>query len=524
LLTLEPAFTGNDRQELLRQIAFEEPRPPRQLNKRIPTELEIIVLKALEKNPAERYATAQELADDLRRFLDDKPIRARRPTLRQRLTKWGRRHKGVVASAVAALVVAVVALAVSTTWVWKENQDKNAALALAQQQREAAERARGKALDAVQRMLARVGDEWVADIPQMKEVRQHLLEDAAALYTDLIDLNLDDARAYHERAWVCHLLGRYHQARADYERAAAMEPGNAEYHGDLVCFFHNAFRVFPDGPAQSLYHARRMVELRPTDAEARTLLGSAYGDVGQRNEGSAELRKAAQLARGTALEHKLLAVFEKEAGNWRSVIAHLQQAREMPPPDLWVYYYLAQAHGHVGEGEQALAVTERGLELARRPSNEAAGTPLIRASWRGIEAPLSTGHALSAVPTSEALAALYWQRGGIYMGQKKYLAAVADFNKSLDVAASTSRLPWVYARRALAHLHLGHYEDALADVTRAVELSPDDLSNITCISPNLLASCPDGKFRAGMLELAGKTIELVSRQSSIDGSRMPDFA
>ena len=52
-------------------------RPPRRLNKAIPAELETIVLKAMAKNPAERYATAQELADDLRRFLDDKPIRAR---------------------------------------------------------------------------------------------------------------------------------------------------------------------------------------------------------------------------------------------------------------------------------------------------------------------------------------------------------------------------------------------------------------------------------------------------------------
>jgi serine/threonine protein kinase len=84
LLTLEPVFNGEDRQELLRQIAFEEPAPPRRLSKAIPEELETIVLKALEKNPAERYGTAQELADDLQRFLRDEPIRARRPTLVQR--------------------------------------------------------------------------------------------------------------------------------------------------------------------------------------------------------------------------------------------------------------------------------------------------------------------------------------------------------------------------------------------------------------------------------------------------------
>ena len=54
------------------------------MNRAIPSELGIIVLKALEKNPADRYATAHEMADDLERFLKDEPIRARRPTLWQR--------------------------------------------------------------------------------------------------------------------------------------------------------------------------------------------------------------------------------------------------------------------------------------------------------------------------------------------------------------------------------------------------------------------------------------------------------
>jgi serine phosphatase RsbU (regulator of sigma subunit)/serine/threonine protein kinase len=76
LLTLEPVFPGRDREELLRQIAIEEPRPLWRLNRAIPTELENIVLRAMAKNPADRYATAQELADDLERFLKDEPIRA----------------------------------------------------------------------------------------------------------------------------------------------------------------------------------------------------------------------------------------------------------------------------------------------------------------------------------------------------------------------------------------------------------------------------------------------------------------
>jgi tetratricopeptide (TPR) repeat protein len=109
LLTLRPAFTGEDRQELLRQIAFEEPKPPRRINHVIPAELETIVLKALEKNPAERYATAQELADDLERFVKDEPIQARRPSVVQRVRKWSRRHRTGVTAALICLLVALVA-------------------------------------------------------------------------------------------------------------------------------------------------------------------------------------------------------------------------------------------------------------------------------------------------------------------------------------------------------------------------------------------------------------------------------
>jgi WD40 repeat protein/serine/threonine protein kinase len=108
LLTLEPAFGGTDRQELLRQIAFEEPRHPRRLNRRIPAELETIVQKAMERNPVERYATARDLADDLQRFLSDQPIRAKRPSLLQRLRKWARRHRPLVWAGAAFLVTLVV--------------------------------------------------------------------------------------------------------------------------------------------------------------------------------------------------------------------------------------------------------------------------------------------------------------------------------------------------------------------------------------------------------------------------------
>jgi serine/threonine protein kinase/Tfp pilus assembly protein PilF len=92
LLTLAPVYDGGDRHELLRQIAFEEPKSTRRHNPAIPLELDTIILKAIEKNPADRYATAKEMADDLQRFLEGEPIRARPPSVARRLRGWCRRH------------------------------------------------------------------------------------------------------------------------------------------------------------------------------------------------------------------------------------------------------------------------------------------------------------------------------------------------------------------------------------------------------------------------------------------------
>jgi len=128
LLTLEPAFRGRDRQELFRQIAFEEPRPPRRVNPAVPVELETIVLKAMAKAPDERYGTAKALADDLDRFVDDKPILARRATIRQRTAKWARRHRAVVGATGVMLVLAVIGLAVSLIFIWREKGKTDAAL------------------------------------------------------------------------------------------------------------------------------------------------------------------------------------------------------------------------------------------------------------------------------------------------------------------------------------------------------------------------------------------------------------
>src|SRR5439155_10966092 len=78
LLVLRPAFDGQDRLHLVDQIGRQEPARLRMLDPRIPRDLETIIMKAIEKDPRRRYASAEALAGDLRRYLADEPIQARR--------------------------------------------------------------------------------------------------------------------------------------------------------------------------------------------------------------------------------------------------------------------------------------------------------------------------------------------------------------------------------------------------------------------------------------------------------------
>ncbi|HTI49584.1 MAG TPA: protein kinase, partial [Planctomycetaceae bacterium] len=135
LLTLKPAFPGNNRAELLRQIAEVDPAPPRKLDKHIPPELETIVMKAMEREPGHRYQAARDLADDLQRYLRDEPIRAQRPSLPQIAIKWSRRHWRMVISAAVLSLLAVVGLIVSTLLI---AQERDAARDAAGREREAA--------------------------------------------------------------------------------------------------------------------------------------------------------------------------------------------------------------------------------------------------------------------------------------------------------------------------------------------------------------------------------------------------
>lgn len=112
LATLQTAFNETDPARLIKQVSEREPARPSQVTPDIPHDLETIILKAIARNPKQRYQTARELADDLQRFLEGQPIRARRSAPLKRMWRWCRRHQLTclaVAASLLAVVLAVVA-------------------------------------------------------------------------------------------------------------------------------------------------------------------------------------------------------------------------------------------------------------------------------------------------------------------------------------------------------------------------------------------------------------------------------
>jgi serine/threonine protein kinase/Flp pilus assembly protein TadD len=462
---------------------------PKKLGQQVRGELDWIVMRALEKDRNRRYESASAFAADVQRYLGDEPVQACPPSAGYRLKKFARRNKaGLVTTGLVAAAL-VLGTAVSVWQAVEATAARGVAsqrLASEQQAHQDAveqgQRAQAhfkKALEAVQRMLTQVADEKVAAIPQMKEIRQRLIEDAVAFYTDLIALNPRDAQAYFERGKVYwQIMNKGDQAEADFLKAIELDPDNGEFHWALVdLLLWGPSKSSPLAQQRRLFHAKRAVELQPTPA-THDKLAEVYLRAGQTKAAVAEYKRGAELAPGSARAYKSLARADEIVGNYRSALANLQKAVEIAPSATWGYVELSKAHLTLGEREQALAVVNKGLGLGAIPSEDAAE--------------------------------LYSIRAEVYASQKKHALALLDWNKRFQLD-STRGVGWyLYKRRALAHFHLGHYEQALADIAKAVELQPDDTSNLVWNPEDLVASCPNEGFRKGILALADKTIGLLS--------------
>ncbi len=126
MVALRPAFAAAERAQLIERMLHAEPPRLRQLESRVPRDLETLILKAIAKEPSRRYQTAGEMAADLQRFLADRPIKARRSTATEQFARWCRRNPWLAGANIAAAVLTTV-LAIGSTlaaWTFHDQRDQ----------------------------------------------------------------------------------------------------------------------------------------------------------------------------------------------------------------------------------------------------------------------------------------------------------------------------------------------------------------------------------------------------------------
>ena len=182
MLTLRPAFDDKDRLRLVKRVSAGQPDPPRRLDPRIPRDLETVVLKAMARDPADRYQSAADLADDLGRFLADRPVGARRRSLAEQTLRWCRRNPALsgLAACVGTLLLVLAIGATAAAELLRRERDA----ALGQRTRaELAEREKSQELFEAHLARARAG-RW-SGRPGRRIDGLRALAEAAALGREL---------------------------------------------------------------------------------------------------------------------------------------------------------------------------------------------------------------------------------------------------------------------------------------------------------------------------------------------------
>jgi serine/threonine-protein kinase len=255
-LTGRPPFSAATAAATLGLVRQGEPVPPRRLQPTVPHDLETICLKCLRKEPGRRYASAQDLADDLRRFRAGEPVKARPVGTGERVVVWCRRNP-VVAGLLAALVLVFLTGAAGVLWQWQQaNQnaadaDRNAAAYrherdIAREEKARAERRLKLVHSGVDR-LTHLGRDLRLK-PGQYRAGQAILKEALAFYQDLLPEDADDPAVRREAAQLYRLAATIHSTLGQADKAAEAyvheadlltallkdEPGNRTFRLDLA--------------------------------------------------------------------------------------------------------------------------------------------------------------------------------------------------------------------------------------------------------------------------------------------------
>jgi serine/threonine protein kinase len=491
LLALRPAFTGSDRQELLRQIASEEPTRLRRRDRSIPAELETIVLKAMEKNPQERYATAGELADDLRRFLEDRPIRARPARPLQRARRWARRHRPVVWSAAVAALAILVVLAGCVGWVLCDRAARQARVvrevevALEEAQRSQRE---GKWLAA--QAAARRADALLKEDeaePALAARVQALLgalareEADSRLVARLEEFRLLQAEVKEDRFVLERALPDYRQAFREYglradaltadEAAALLRRRPAAVRGTLVAALDHWLILARYKKAPEAGWLEQMLSAADTDPWRQAVRAAR-----QRNDRPAleQLARDVDAAAQPPEELFLLDISLRQRGVREGAVRLLRRAQAAFPGDFWINHDLGMALCGCQPPQYEEAIRFLTVAVALRP--ESAGAHLN-------------------------LGAVFFETG-------RFDEALEAFRKA------TERKPdyaMAHNNLGLALAQKGDLDKAVAALRQAIELKPDYAE----------AHCNLGLTLQRQGDVTGALAAL--KQGHALGSRRPDW-
>jgi serine/threonine-protein kinase len=473
LLTGRPPFAGNSLTHTLFLHQTKPPVAPRSLNAAIPLDVETICLKSLEKEPGRRYADCQELADDLRRWLEGEPIRARRLGLPERLLRWVRREPRL-----AALTAAVVSLllVVLVGGLWLERlgaererqrlQQRTVVQSWLGQARDSGKRGRWReARTVLEQALAQPGLEGEPDLREE-------LQAALGRVKRVLELAAIRVKASQPGA------------SRGFDRAGADR--------DYAAFFAAADLVVPDRPAhevadriratgiaQELVAALDDWAIRTTDANRRSFLLEVARtvDPGEWSDrlrdpqvwkDRAALARLAEQVPVRELSPQLLLVFGRAL--WAGKVAALpllRRAQAEHPDDFWLAYQLGTELHEAKRSEEAAGALR--VALALQVDNQAAYNFLgvvLREQGKQEEAIANYQKALSLDP---GFGNAYTNLGSTLMDQGKVDEAIASFQKACDLTPGAAE---PFHNLGMALQGKGKVEEAQGYFRKALSLDP----------------------------------------------------
>jgi tetratricopeptide (TPR) repeat protein len=480
-LCLRAAFDETDRGHLVKQITETEPPRPTSIDPRLPRDLETIVLKAMAKEPGRRYPSARELADDLQRFLADRPIRARRAGVWEHAWRWCRRNR-LVASLAGLLAVVLAAVAVGG--VISAYQFR----ALALQADEAKEQAEDNARQ-IQESMERQNRAY-----QLME-RGHVdhgrgqLDRALAAYTEATTLRPDLAGIWTARGEIYGTLRLYELAAQDFSKAFERHrspEANVWYNHAALRLYVRDLTGYTQTCSEMVTHFEAYADPRSSYWLASTFTLGAKSGINP--ELTVELAKRALADEPKSASYTwTLAAAQYRAGR---AAAALESLQDLARPGTTRAHtdakpLLALVHARLGHREEARLWMESTNRLFDRQLRAMKPHPLHWANeylgnhdlLRLILLYREARELIPEVPpTEEVLCDIHEARSRAFLGQLP--SAQRSFTRAIERQPRNAQL-WII--RGVFWGQQGQWARALADFDQANALRPlDDHWDLGC--------------------------------------------